>query len=431
MKHLLFSYRDSFLFWQNFNLLEEIKKINFFLSNNFNYQGGFFLYNEKILKERLRKIQKELPAVSIFYSVKSLSNIHILKILNKQKVGVDVVSSGEIYRSLEAGFSSDKIIFAGVGKTDQELSYALEKKIYSFHVESLSEIFRLITLYKNGKSENKIISIAIRVNPDIEVDTHGYIQTAKKENKFGIDIDHIKELLEVLKKHSYIRVIGLQIHLGSQLNNVEPYQKSLSSLVSLGKLVEKELKKPLKYISLGGGFAVDYLAVNEINLENEFPFKKLQNILQKQKIPWQVFIEPGRYISAMSGVLIGNITYIKKKENKKIAIMDVGMSDFIRPALYNANHPILPIVQKEQNLCQYDIVGPICESADFFVKDHSFYELIENDILAILHCGAYGSCMGSHYNSRIKIPEVLLKEDNTFQVIRKPEKLTDLIKQEY
>lgn len=429
-----FYYQNQELYWQHSDLKKITSSIEQHLQEEYQYQGAYYLYHADVLHKRLEYLTANLPDCEFYFSVKSLSNINILKtIISHSHFGVDVVSGGEIQRALRANIPPEKIVFAGVGKTEQEIEQALNISIKSFHAESLSELQKIAQV---AKRLNKLAHIALRVNPNIAADTHHYIATGKEENKFGIPKYEIDEALKIIKNNTIsLQLVGLQAHVGSQIKDTHSHIEALQFLQELATSIEKDF--PLQYISLGGGFGVDYeLAENSSSsnsnnqdipqaIPNEFNLKQfsleLKEQLDKNKNRKIVF-EPGRFISAYAGILVSHVIYIKEKTNFKIAVVDAAMNDLMRPALYQAEHPILPLYKKETKAI-YDIVGPVCESGDFFRKKISLYQLQEKETLFILHSGAYGSAMASRYNSRMLLPEVLLDEKlpNGFRIIRKPE----------
>lgn len=422
---MYFEYRSDKLFWHGINLQKTSEQVEQLLKDQFSYSGCYYLYNATVLKDRVNRLLRQLPQNRFFYSVKSLSNINILKLLRSYpKIGVDVVSSNEIRRALKAGFSAKEIVFAGVGKTIQEISFAIEQGIKSFHVESIAEIEQI---EKVAANMNKQARVAIRLNPDIQVDTHKYITTGKSENKFGIMPREIDNVLNVINNSAHIELIGLQVHLGSLINEVEPFIKSLEFLVNRADSLKKEHDIGIEYLSLGGGLGIDYKSI-ESNEAAGIDLSLLNQKLQHINSSYQIDFEPGRYISAYAGLLMSHIIYIKEKPDFKIAITDAGMTELIRPALYEAHHPVLP-VNKAEGSDLYDIVGPICETADFFRKKIKLNTLAAGDRMVVAHTGAYGSVMASNYNSRLMAPEVIIDNDN-IQIIRKPQTFDQLIENE-
>lgn len=411
-----FSYQSQNLFWQKADLSKITSQIEQTFLNEYDYQGAYYLYHAEVLHERLNYLSQNLPA-QFYFSVKSLSNIHILQLIRSySSFGVDVVSNGELQRSLQAGFLPSQIVFAGVGKTSQEIERALQLSIQSFHVESVSELKKIAQI---AQKLNLPANIALRLNPNIMVDTHHYITTGKEEDKFGIDKTEVSSALSILKNNPLLQLKGLQAHIGSQIKELQPYLALLDFLTKFAQEINTQ-GFAIDSLSLGGGFGVDYESSENTqkNLRDEFPIAELASKIKNH--PFQIFFEPGRFVSAYSGILVSHLLYLKERAHTNIAVTDAGMNDFMRVALYQAQHPILPL-QKREGSFQYDIVGPVCESGDFFAKGLSLSKLEEGDILFLLHVGAYGSTMSSRYNSRRLLPEVLIDSKENFHIIRKPE----------
>lgn len=427
-KRKMFQYQQQKLHWAGADLSEVCERVEKKLLDDYDYQGPYFLYNRAVLLQRLERFQNLFPRCGIYYSVKSLSNIHILRLIkNYDRFGLDVVSGGEILRGLEAGFSGSQMVYAGVGKSHREIELGIQEGIKSFHVESLSEIAQI---GKIAAALGKNAGVTLRLNPDITVNTHRYIVTGSQESKFGISQKEFATALNLLKSYDHLALNGLQLHLGSQIKETQPYLKGLDFLKKRAAEAEKELGTPLEYLSLGGGFGIDYQRDDsaEDSLD-EFPLDELAANLEASDVNYRVDLEPGRYISAHSGILVAKTLYIKDKKDYRIAITNAGMTELIRPALYEAYHPILPLIKKSPQKEPYDIVGPICESADFFAKKHQTYPIEEGDRIAALHAGAYGSVMSSNYNSRPFIPEVMMMENN-ITIISRPQKARELFARE-
>lgn len=423
---MYFSYRGNELFWLDYQLTAETAEIEQVLQSRFNYTGPYYLYNLDLFRNRVARLASDLKKFRFFYSVKSLSNINILKLLTDyDHFGLDIVSGGELKRALAAGFSPDQIVFAGVGKSSAEISRAVESGIYSFHIESIAELRRISEICS---SKNKPAGITLRLNPDVEVDTHRHITTGKKENKFGISDTDIDRVCEIIKENPLLEFKGLQAHVGSQITEAAPYFQIFRILEQTADRIEEKYRMTAHYISLGGGLGIDYTLTTE-EPKNEVPLNELKKIAEEPRFEkYSVYFEPGRYLSAYAGVIISQVEYIKEKENYDIAIIDAAMNDLIRPALYDAEHPVMPL-RRTDNQNTYDIVGPVCESADTFNRKLKMSELKEGDRLALLHTGAYGSVMGSNYNSRPLLPEIGL-ENNKIIILRKPQKIEDLISSE-
>ncbi|MES0491092.1 MAG: diaminopimelate decarboxylase [Leptospirales bacterium] len=420
---MYFKYKDNQLYWKDESLDSINKHAQKILLKRYNYRGPYFLYHNDILEERLDILSGHFPESKLFYSVKSLSNIHILKkIREKENFGIDVVSGGEILRGLQAGFPGSRMVYAGVGKTENEIVLGLQNGIKSFHVESLSEIQQISEI---ASILDISTQITIRLNPDIGVDTHEYIKTGKEENKFGISERELAKAMRLISESDNLSIIGLQVHLGSQIMNIEPYLDGLEFLKEKAVAIESYLQEKLEYLSLGGGFGIDYDYIFSNEKGKNFPIEKLSKEINSQKLPWRVDFEPGRFLTGYTGILVSQIQYIKSKKGYDIAIIDSGMSELIRPALYKVSHPILPLNRSGSSQYEYDVVGPICESGDFFAKKHKMPIVEEKDFLAVLHTGAYSSVMSSNYNSRPLIPELFIT-DIGLKVIRRPQRPEEL-----
>jgi diaminopimelate decarboxylase len=357
----------------------------------------------------------------ICYAVKANSNIGLLKLFAKKNAGFDIVSQGELERVLAAGGDPQKIIFSGVGKTHQEIIRALEVGIFCFNVESEAELERIQQI---AHQRNQQAAITLRINPNIDAKTHPYIATGLHENKFGIDINQVSALCKKLQNMPYIKIIGIGAHIGSQLTEIDPFLASIDCLLTLADTLTKE-RLELKTINLGGGLGIRY--------KNEFPptiNEYVAAICHKlTECPYEIIIEPGRALIANTGVLLTKVEYLKRTAHKLFAIMDAGMNDLVRPALYQAWHDILPAtLHTTQPLERYDIVGPVCESGDFLGFDREL-ALQPEDILAITDVGAYGACMSSNYNSRLRAAEVLIDRDSCY-LLRERDSFADLIRLE-
>lgn len=357
----------------------------------------------------------------ICYAVKANSNIGILQLLAKQGSGFDIVSQGELERVLAAGGDPQQIVFSGVGKTEAEIVRALEANILCFNVESASELERLNLI---AKKKDTVANIALRINPNIDARTHPYIATGLHENKFGIDIQEVIAICKKIKNLSHIQLIGIACHIGSQLTELEPFMEAIDCLLNLiDKLYDEQIK--LQYINFGGGLGVCY--------QNETPpaihdyVYSLVNKLEHRKL--KIILEPGRAIVANAGILLTRIEYIKNTAHKHFAIVDAGMNDLIRPALYNSWQNILPVTPHQQTTeLEFDIVGPVCESADFFGKNRRL-ALLPGDLLAVCSVGAYGFSMSSNYNSRPRAAEVLV-DGKKAHLIRQRETIQELFAHE-
>ena len=355
------------------------------------------------------------------YSVKANSNIALLKLFASLGGGVDVVSGGELFRALKADVSPKKIVFSGVGKTEDEIKMALEADILMFNVESEAE---LETIHEIASRLGKIAPIALRVNPDIDPKTHPYISTGLKKSKFGIDIKIAEQLYLKANHMPHIRVIGIDCHIGSQLTLLSPFLDALERIKLLYQKLEAQGLK-LQYLDLGGGLGIPY--GEEIP---PHPTEYAQAIkAAAQDLNCTLIFEPGRVIVGNAGILLTKVLYSKQGKGKTFIIVDAAMNDLIRPSLYHAHHEIKPVEKMERPLVVADVVGPICETGDFFAQGRKMPLVQSGDLLAIMSAGAYGFVMSSNYNSRPRVAEVLVNGDR-YQVIRKRECYEDLIRLE-
>ena len=379
----------------------------------------FYLYSENQIKENYIKFSNTFRKTNplICFAVKSNSNLSILRSLGKLGAGMDVVSGGELLKALKAGIKANKIVFSGVGKTEEELKIAINKKILLINCESESEA-KIIN--KIAKKLNKKVSIGFRLNPNIDAKTHKKISTGKADNKFGISIKNFSVFFKEIEKLENINLEALSVHIGSQILTDVPYKKVLSIL---SKLI-KNLDLKLKFVDLGGGFGINYSKKDKlINL------KKYSNLVHNfsKKLNCKIIFEPGRSIVGNSGILVSKIQYIKEGSNKKFIILDTGMNDFMRPALYDAKHNIIPVKKINKKMRGImEFVGPICESTCKFGKYQNYQKVSENDFVAITNVGAYGSSLSSNYNTRPLIAEILVNK-NKFKFIRKKQNLLKLI----
>ena len=352
------------------------------------------------------------------YSVKANSNIALLKLFASLGGGVDIVSGGELFRALKADVSPQKIVFSGVGKTEDEIKMALEADILMFNVESEAE---LETIHEIASRLGKIAPIALRVNPDIDPKTHPYISTGLRKSKFGIDIKIAEQLYLKANHMPHIRVIGIDCHIGSQLTLLSPFLDALERIKLLYQKLEAQGLK-LQYLDLGGGLGIPY--GEEIP---PHPTEYAQAIkAAAQDLNCTLIFEPGRVIVGNAGILLTKVLYLKQGKGKTFIIVDAAMNDLIRPSLYHAHHEIKPVEKMERPLVVADVVGPICETGDFFAQGRKMPLVQSGELLAIMSAGAYGFVMSSNYNSRPRVAEVLVNGDR-YQVIRKRECYEDLI----
>lgn len=357
---------------------------------------------------------------NIYYAVKANSNLSILNLLAKLGSGFDVVSGGEIDRVLRAGGNPNKIVYAGVGKSVAEISKAIDLQIHSLHVESEAELLRIQDI---AKQKNKIVNIALRLNPDVASESHPYISTGSKDNKFGIDYNKALEVYKLAASLSHIAVKGIACHIGSQITTMTPFLNSINQLLAIiDKLKASHID--LEYIDIGGGLGISYNGENPPT-----PQQYISSILEKLKDnKLELHIEPGRALVANSGALLTRVEYLKSTANNNFAIVDAAMNDLMRPALYKSFHDIVPVHLKDSPAQTYSIVGPICESGDFLANNRSL-NLQASDLLAIKDCGAYGFSMSSNYNSRPRCAEVMV-DGSKIRLIRQRETIEQLLENE-
>ncbi len=362
----------------------------------------------------------------ICYGMKANSNLAVLKEFSNLGAGFDIVSGGELLRAMSVTADPKKIVFSGVGKKFWELQLALEIGIKVFNVESEEELHVLSEL---ATSMKKQASISLRVNPDIDAKTHPYISTALRKSKFGIPITQALDIYEKAAKLPNLNILGLDCHIGSQLVHMDPYLEALDKLIYLIKELGKQ-KIIIKILDLGGGLGIKYS--EETPFSPELFVEKIVERLQLNQLSHlQLILEPGRSLVGNAGVLLTTVQYIKPNENENLAIVDAGMNDFLRPALYQAYHSVQAINQSNtrKEMHQYSVVGPICESADWFAKKRLLPCLKRGDILAIESAGAYGMSMSSNYNSHFRAAEIIV-QNNKYHVARERETFEDLIKLE-
>ena len=391
------------------------------------YGTPLYVYSYRTLIDHFLKLERAFRQINplICYSVKANSNLALLKSLVDKGAGLDIVSGGELFRALKAGCPANKIVYASVGKTDKEIEEAIRKGILFFNVESAAE---LENINRIAKRLNRTTNVAIRINPDVEPKTHKYITTGKLTNKFGIDFKSARQILMLRRVLSNVRIMGLHIHIGSQITESAPYIAAITKMVNF----IKDLRKngiAIEYLNIGGGLGIVY--DKETPQTADIFAAKVIPLLRKTRL--KIIMEPGRFIVGNAGILVVKVLYIKSTPKKKFVIVDGGMNDLIRPALYEAYHNIVPLKgskgQRVRGSEKVDVVGPICESGDFFAKERRLPKVKEGDYLAVMGAGAYGFSMSSNYNSRRRAEEVLVDKDKVY-IIRKRETFDDLIRNE-
>lgn len=383
----------------------------------------FYLYSCRTMKHHFRVFDKAFADVPhiICFAVKSNSNIAILRIFINEGGGVDIVSGGELYRAMQAGVDPQKVVYSGVGKKIDEIDYALESGILLFNVESAQE---LQVVNNCAKKMGKMAGIAIRVNPDVDPETHPHISTGLKKNKFGIDIQSSLEEYRTSKKLKNIDIKGVSCHIGSQVTKVSPFINALGRLEELIYLLRKDGIE-IRYLDLGGGLGITY---DQETAPHPSEYAKAI-INASSEMNCTFIFEPGRVIAGNAGILVTKVLYTKSNDAKKFIVVDAGMNDLVRPSLYNSYHKIQRVIEEQRDEIIADVVGPICESGDYLAKGRTISKFERGDLMAVMSAGAYGFTMSSNYNSRGRIPEVLVNNDR-FYVIRKRETYTDLIKGE-
>ena len=412
MEH--FSYKDNSLLVEDASIASIVER----------YGTPCFIYSKAALEQNYQAYEKAFEGHShlICYAVKANSNLAVLNVLAKLGAGFDIVSGGELDRVIAAGGDTKKVTFSGLGKTTQEIYKALDKGIHCFNIESEAELFRINEIAVNN---SQVAPISIRVNPDVNAETHPYISTGLKENKFGLSMEKAIQLYLHATKMKGICIKGLDFHIGSQLTSIKPILDALDRILTLNdQLISRDVI--IEHINIGGGLGVTY--------EDEMPPTPNELILAvKEKlhsIDLKIVVEPGRSIAANAGILVTKVEYLKNHEEKNFAIIDGAMNDLIRPALYGAWQKIVPVKKTEGNEnTTYDIVGPICESADVLGKSRSLY-INAGDLLAIKSAGAYGFVMSSNYNTRPRAPEIMISGSEV-HLIRERETVSDLFQNEY
>ena len=378
-----------------------------------------YCYSYKQLKENINNFKKNFKSFSplICFAIKSNTNVNLIKEIKKFGLGADVVSMGELMMAIKAGINPKKIIFSGVGKTSNEISYAIDKKIFLINAESKSEIMEINRI---AKLKRKKIQIGIRLNPNTDAKTLNQISTGKKENKFGVNKKTFFEIINNFKNYKNIELKCLSVHIGSQILDHKPYEKMLNVV---SKILSQTNHK-FEFIDLGGGMGISY-----DDNSKKLNYKKyniaIKRFLKNHKS--KIIFEPGRSIVGNIGILISKIIYIKETEKKNFIILDAAMNDLMRPALYGTNHKILPSIKTNRNSKKtYEFVGPICESTDKFTTLKNFQKLKEKDLIVICDVGAYGMSLSSNYNLRPKAIELLIKTSKII-VIKKRQKHKDLM----
>ncbi len=382
-----------------------------------------YVYSLPAFEERFKEIDQAYKSVPhlVAYSLKSNGNLSVMSALAKLGSGADVVSGGELFKARKAGVAANKIIFAGVGKTNDEIHYALQEGIRYFNVESIPEI---LAINEVAVKARKMASIAIRFNPDVDAHTHHYITTGKKESKFGVYMGDLDKVIKVVRECRSVHWTGVHAHIGSQMTQTAPVGRAAKVVEQLVLRLRQE-GFPIYTVNLGGGYGIDY--------QGEKPPKASQYaklvLPVIKKLNATLVLEPGRFISGNSGVLLTRVIYVKQSGSKIFYIVDAGMGDLIRPSLYEAYHRIAPVRGSQKAVQKVDVVGPICESGDFFAKDRKLPLMKRGDLMVVFSAGAYGSVMGSTYNARPLSPEIVVR-GSKFSVARQRQTWQDLVRLE-
>ena len=399
---------DGQLFVENIPVIELAKE----------YGSPLFIYSSKEIEDNFLNYKNEIRDQDLVcYAVKANSNIHILKLLSDLGSGFDVVSGNELQRCLLAGADRKKIVFSGVAKSHEEIKLAIESDILSINIESVGEFERIATI---AKELNKTVNCALRINPDIKIGSHKYIETGSKTSKFGLDKESVSKISELSKSNEYINIKAVACHIGSQISDENLILKSLIYIKEIADQLNGEGHE-LNYLDIGGGLGIQYK--DEEKGDPKILMSEVKTLLKETD--YQVIVEPGRSIVGTSGILLTKVEYIKEAGEKKFAIIDAGMNDLIRPSLYEAWHKVREVEERNVESETYDLAGPVCETGDILARDRSL-KIQPNDYLVFMDVGAYGSVMSSNYNSRLKPAELLVTKD-VVKVIKRKENFEDLI----
>ena len=386
------------------------------------YGTPLFVYSSKVILDNIKKLNKSLKEIEIdiHYALKANSTLGIVSLIGKEGLGADIVSGGELKRALKGGVPTNKIVFSGVGKTNEEIILALSKNIKQINVESESELEKIISI---SKAMNIRAPVALRINPDIKAQTHEKIATGSNQAKFGLPLNQTIELYKKICKEESLIPKGLAVHIGSQIFNNFEFQSAYEFLLNTANNIRRD-GLSINNLDLGGGIGVNYS-------NSKIDFDGFGKIIQSvfKGYDYKLSIEPGRSIVATSGILLTKVIYSKKINKKNFVVVDAAMNDFIRPTLYDAYHPIIPAKKNNNKEIICDVVGPICETGDFFIKNTKLNKPNNDDLLAICNTGAYGSVMSSNYNSRPPANEVIIFKEKSF-LIKKSQSIEEQISKE-
>ncbi len=372
-----------------------------------------YVYSASYIRDRIRAYREAFPGALVCYAVKANFNPEVIRVAGEEGSGADIVSGGELLAALRGGIDPSRIVYAGVGKTVPELELSVEKEILMFNVESRDELYVLDEIAgRLGKKAR----VAIRVNPDVDPKTHPYISTGMRKSKFGVDFETAKEEYRLARDLKNLEVVGIHCHIGSQLLDVSPYREAVQKVVGLYRELTDEGFE-IRYLDIGGGLGIKYRPEDREPTPEDLAREVLPLL---EGVSAQLILEPGRSITGNAGLLITQVQFLKDKEIKHFIIVDAGMNDLVRPAIYDAYHHVVPVESRGREHIIADIVGPICETGDFLAKDRRIEFLERGDYLAVLSAGAYGFAMASHYNVRPRPAEVMV-ERGSYRLIRKRE----------
>jgi len=392
-----------------------------------------YIYSQRTLSEHYQKLDRAMDAIDhlICFATKSNSNLSVLRVLARLGSGFDIVSGGELQRVIAAGGDPRKCVFAGVGKTGDEIEFALKQGVYSFNAESEPELVRIDRIAKRLK---KIAPVAVRVNPNVEAHTHKKITTGTYENKFGVAFDQVEAVYARTRRLKNLRLRGLQMHIGSQITEVGPFEEAVRKVLPLAARLRD--RHGLEFLSIGGGLGIIYNPALASGGRDWWRSKEAKKILTPksyadrllpllQPLGLRILLEPGRFISGNAGILITRVEYVKRTGAKNFLIVDAAMNDLIRPAFYEAYHEIVPLTRTNGARIKSDVVGPICESGDFFCQDRPLAKASQGEYLVLMSAGAYGSVMASNYNTRALAAEVLVN-GNRAALVRERQELNEI-----
>ena len=382
------------------------------------YGSPAFIYSSKAINDNFQSYQSEIREGDLIcYAVKANSNLHILKLLSDLGSGFDVVSGNELKRCLLAGADKNKIVFSGVAKTEEEITLAIENDILSINIESYGEFERIL---KVSKRLNKKVNCALRVNPDIAIGSHKYIQTGSKTSKFGLDKESVLKISSQCEIDGPIKLTSVASHIGSQISDENLILESVDYLIEIADELAKNGHN-IEYLDIGGGLGIQYR--DEEEGSPKILLEKVKELLSERD--FKIILEPGRSVIGTAGILVSKVEYIKEAGEKKFAIIDAGMNDLIRPSLYEAWHKVIEVDHQNTDLDLYDLAGPVCETGDVLAKDRNL-KIMPGDHVAFMDVGAYGSVMTSNYNSRLRPIELLVTKDKV-QVIKRKESFEDIV----